>query len=255
MARHEIELLVTALVQLTMSHPQEAGHRQLADAAKAGLVRQRRPLREDRRELPDVRLEREAVDCQERLHLGGEHQHAVMLGDEQRALAEAVAREEQAVFLGIVDGEAERAVETPQTALPPLQPGLQHHLGIRLGVEHPALRLQLGAQLAVVVQLAVETDPVAAGRVAERLGTGREIDDAQPHRAHRHVVVHEVADLVRAAMMDSRQHRLDEISIRKRPWAHGDESGDAAHRIGSLANFGQAGSRPLSRRGLAGSGS
>ena len=58
---------------------------------------------------------------------------------------------------------------------------LGHHLGVGLGGELVSERLQLGAQLAVVVDLAVVDQPAASSAAGERLVTVlRQIDDGQP---------------------------------------------------------------------------
>ena len=92
------------------------------------------------------------------LELRGEEQGAVgQLGIEERLHAEPVAGEEQRSVLGVVEREGEHAVEARQAVRPPLPPGGEDHLGVALGAEGVALRLELGAQLAEIVDLAIDS--------------------------------------------------------------------------------------------------
>src|SRR6185503_1092912 len=83
---------------------------------------------------------------------------------------------------GVSDGEREHAAEPRQRAWPPVPPRLEHDLGVRAGGEGGALLLQLGAELPVVVELAVVAEREAAldeGLVGRR----GQVDDRQPSLA------------------------------------------------------------------------
>ena len=56
---------------------------------------------------------------------------------------------------------------------------MDDHLGVAVRAEAVPARLELGADVGEVVDLAVEDDPDRAVLVGERLIAGREIDDAQ----------------------------------------------------------------------------
>src|SRR5207244_3589814 len=102
--------------------------------------------------------------------------HAIV----ERLDAEAVSRGEQAMLLRVPDREAPHAVHLRKHVLAPRGPRREDHLGVAAGPERPTQSLQLLAQLEVVVNLAVEDEPVPPARVAHRLVAGRrEIEDRQ----------------------------------------------------------------------------
>ena len=123
----------------------------------------------------------------ELLDLGGEREEPV--GREpvvERLDAEPVARGKDRPGLAVVEHEREHAVEPVQAVPPPLGVGVEEHLGVGAGVKGMAGGLELGAQLAVVVDLAVVDDPVAAVGRAHRLVAGRrEVEDGEPAVAER----------------------------------------------------------------------
>ena len=64
----------------------------------------------------------------------------------------------------VPDGEREHAAQAVEHGLAPGEVAREQHLRVRMGLERPALGLQVGAQVLVVVDLAVEHD----GEVALR---------------------------------------------------------------------------------------
>ena len=56
---------------------------------------------------------------------------------------------------------------------------MDDHFGVRVGAEPVPPRLELGSQLSVIVDLAVEHDPYAAVFVGDRLMAAGDVDDAQ----------------------------------------------------------------------------
>jgi len=81
-----------------------------------------------------------------------------------------------------VNGEGEHAPQAGDRPLAVLLVGVQDRLGVRVGGEGVAARHELGAQLAVVVDLAVEDDRHRSILVEDRLPSPREVDDAEsPH--------------------------------------------------------------------------
>jgi hypothetical protein len=113
------------------------------------------------------------------LELRGEDQGAVgQLGVEERLHTEPVASEEQRVRHAVVNGEGEHAVELVEAIGAPAGPALEDDLGVAFGAEPMTPRLQLGAHLTVIVDLAVVADRETALFVEHRLRGGvREIDD------------------------------------------------------------------------------
>ena len=100
---------------------------------------------------------------------GGEAQRAAGLGDVQRLDAEAVAGEHDAPAALLDQREGEHALEAVEHALAPRRPAVQQHLGVGGRAEARATRLELGAQLVVVVDAAVEGDGEAEVVVDHRL--------------------------------------------------------------------------------------
>ena len=100
---------------------------------------------------------------------GGEAQPPGSVGQVQRLDAEAVAREHEPAAVALGDGEGEHALEALHAALAPVAVALQHDLGVAVGEEAQARGLELGAQLAVVVDAAVEDDRQAQHGVDHRL--------------------------------------------------------------------------------------
>ena len=104
---------------------------------------------------------------------------------------------------------------------------VHERLGIARGPQLVALLLQLRAQVAVVVDLAVEDGDDRAVLVEDRLVAAGEIDDAQTARAERDAVVREVALAVGPAMDDPIRHPADESLVALRA----NVSDDATHEL------------------------
>ena len=81
--------------------------------------------------------------------------------------------------------------------------------GVGLGAERVAAGLEIAAQLAMVVDLAVEDDPHRAVFVGHRLIAAGAIDDGQAPVAERQPRRVEVAAAVGAAMVEPVGHRPD----------------------------------------------
>ena len=79
------------------------------------------------------------------------------------------------------DGALDRGLDAPERA------GFQQHLGIGIAAHRPAGGCKLAADVAVIVDLAVEGDDVApVGRMHRLRAAGTEIDDREPAlRQHR----------------------------------------------------------------------
>ena len=115
-----------------------------------------------------------------------------------------------------MDGERENAVEQPQHVLAMLLIQRQQHLGIRVAAKHPAAFLQSRAQLAEVVDLAIERNHRRAICTGHRLVSRRgQIDDRQPRVPKRDtlriVAVH--PGIIRATMAELAQRSLERMRI------------------------------------------
>ena len=143
---------------------------------------------------------------------------------EERLDPEPVAREEERALDGVPDREGEHADQLLGAALAHLLVEMDDDLGVALRPELMSLGDQLAAEFAVVVDLAVEDDVVAAGFVAHRLAAAGEVNDAQPLVEERGRVVLVGALVVRPAMADRRAHPLGGLAV-PRP----DPAADSAH--------------------------
>jgi hypothetical protein len=156
-----------------LDHP-HGGRGQLADAA------QDRPRRGDDGVPGEVVVQRDGVDggvdvprLHERREGGGEPQPAGRLGEVQRLDAQPVAGEHHAPGVPLGDDEREHPVQVRDDVGAPVVVALEDHLGVAGGEEAVAVALELGAQLLVVVDAAVEDRGQAELVVDHRLAAGR----------------------------------------------------------------------------------
>ena len=162
------------------------------------------------------------------LGFGGEGQALAVLRHVQRLDAEPVAPDQQAAAAGVPQREVEHAVQAMHESVALGLVQMDQDLAVGAGLEARALGLQLGAQLAVVVDLAIADQPDRVVGIAQRLVAAAQVDDRQA--AHRDaagaVDVH--AFVVGAAVAREVAHRRQQCR-RDRPAVEVDESVDAAH--------------------------
>ncbi len=119
-------------------------------------------------------------DRADRANLGCEGEPSVLLGVVERLDSERVACEEELAFHRVPDAESEHAAESIDNFVAPPPVTEENHLGIAVRQESLAERLELAAELEVVVDLAVEGDrQVAVGGRLGLVAAGREIDDRE----------------------------------------------------------------------------
>src|SRR5439155_534712 len=165
----------------------QAGAARHADAARAPGAESRaaedRERRRDRVE-GEERLERIEVDFAsgQRAQLGGERQADALRSVVERLDPEAVARQDEPTLPTIPDRDSEHAPQPLGKSVAQLLVEVHEHLRVALRAEPMARALQLGAQLPVVVELAVLDDVHGAVLVRERLVAGLEVDDREPPR-------------------------------------------------------------------------
>ena len=102
------------------------------------------------------------------------------------------------------------------------------HLGVALRGERWPRALQLRAQLAVVVDLAVQDDDDRAVLVEDRLVAGLEVDDAQALDAEARAPAMMEPARVRAAVLEPRAHAREQLRV-DRLAVGADLSDDSAH--------------------------
>ena len=121
----------------------------------------------------------------------------------ERLDAELVPGAEQLPRPAVPDGEREHTAQPVHDVLADPGVGLEQHLGVAARSQHHALLPQFGAQLDVVVDLAVEDHPVAAVGGPHRLmATLRQVDDRQPLIAQSDIVVAVEAFVIRPTVSD-----------------------------------------------------
>src|SRR5256712_11551797 len=96
---------------------------------------------------------------EQRLDLGREQEVSRRLGVVKGLDAEPVARTEQPATVAIPDRECEHPLDARETVLTPAQIRVEQYLGVGTCRERRASPLELGAELAVIVDLSVEDDP------------------------------------------------------------------------------------------------
>ena len=220
---------------------EDVGRRQLGDAfehrPRAGDEAQRQVLVERL----EVGLRRLGERGQDRLDLRGEEEAAAVGAEEERLLAEAVAGEEEPAPAAVPDGEGEHAAQLVDDVLAALLVEVEDDLGVARRLEAVAAPLEVAAQLAMVVDLAVENDPRRAVLVPHRLVAAREIDDRQAPHGEADLAHDHLALVVGTAVGDRRVHPAERLAL--------DPVGvpftaDAAHAILSLSKL------PGAERGL-----
>ena len=207
-------------------------------------------------QVPEVRGERGLIDRaiegrpgHERLQLGPEGDEARLAVDVERLLAQAVPDERELAALGVPHRDREHPHEAADgLADAPLLERGQDDLGVGVAAETVSLRLQLPAQVAEVVDLAVEDHHEPAGGRGHRLmAVGREVQDREAAEAQRHSRpgVGPGSAVVRPAVRDGLDHAPRPVLELGRGRSRRDEdSGQAAHdqeaRLGACHSTGRA---------------
>jgi hypothetical protein len=152
---------------------------------------------------------------------------------EERLLAEPVARQDQRAGALVPQRDPEHPVEPGEAAVAPLLVAVDDHLAVGAGGEAVAPGLEVGPQLAKVVDLAVEHGVQRAVLVAHRLAPARQIDDRQPPHPEQRLAVAIDPFVVGPAMGDGGVHRARHRLVGRRAARGRDDADDPAH--GQLA--------------------
>ena len=124
---------------------------------------------------------------------------------------------------------------------------MEDDLRVSVGLEAVALPLELSAQLAVVVGLAVVGDPVPLPVRQRHVRALAEVEDRQASGPQRHVVVDEEPLVVRAAVRDAVAEQAGGFLVRA-VLGEVDDAADATHGRGSDLR-GEGGQRVLPMEG------
>src|SRR5688500_8909046 len=112
------------------------------------------------------------------------------MGVEERLLPDAVAGHEQPAATAVPEREGEHAAQAVHAVIAQFLVEVDDHLRVASGGEAVAPSLELGAQLHVVVDLAVEDHHHAAVLVADGLVARLEIYDGEPLDAESGALTH-----------------------------------------------------------------
>ena len=177
-------------------------------------------------ELRGVDLTAHAGQLQERLHLGGECERAVLEPRvDERLLAHVVAREDEPLARRVPERDREHPGEAVGELEPVLLVQMRDHG--RVAGAADVVPGQLHAQLAEVVELAVEDGDDVAGLVRDRLAARLEVDHPQAAVAEHAAAERVDGALVRAPVDERRVHAGDERGIGRSARRH--EPADPAH--------------------------
>src|SRR5438034_1238202 len=145
----------------------------------------------------------------------------------ERLLAQAVTGEEERAARAVPDREGEHAAEMGDARLAVLGVRAQNHLGVALCPEPVAPGLQLGAEAAEVVDLAVEDDHQGSRRIGHRLPSGAEVDDREARHPQGGLAIVPGASVVGPRIREQGHHRRDEVGRWGADPAHDAEIGRA----------------------------
>ena len=134
-----------------------------------------------------VDLARHARHLQNALQLAGEQQPARLVTVDERLLAQPIAGEHQLLPPGVPNGQGEHAVQMRHELRPFVFVEMDKHFGIAIGAEAMPGPFEPAAEVAEVIDFAVEDDPYRTVFVGQRLFAAGEVDDGQPPMAQGHV--------------------------------------------------------------------
>jgi hypothetical protein len=174
-------------------------------------------------------MRRDAAGAEHHLHFRTEGDAAVEAGVVQRLDPELVAGDDQAVPLAVVDHDREHAVQRLREVRAALLVQVDEHFRVRVRLETVAATLELRAQLAVVVDLAVEEHTGRAFLVEDGLVAGGEVDDGEAPHAQREATLHQVARVVGTPVRHGVAHALDHVLVRRGTFP-GRNAGYATHQ-------------------------
>ena len=132
--------------------------RQLEDALEERFVQGAELEAQVLCQRPFVQLALVSGVLQDALDFRCENELALLLRVVEGLNAEVVARAEELVGGAVPNGECEHAAQAREGVFAPGQVAGEQHFGVGVGAERPAVCLKLGAQIAVVVDFAVEYD-------------------------------------------------------------------------------------------------
>ncbi len=174
---------------------------------------------------------RHQAGCEQRLDLGAEDDASRRRRVVERLHPDAIARQHDSAPAPVEHGDPEHAAQRLDERVAPLFVEVNDHLGVAGALEPVTAGEQLGAELAMVVDLAVRHHRDGAVLVLHRLAAAGRIGDCEAAAGDAAAPgpVDDGAEIVGAAMVERPPHPLDqrgELLPRRRG---ADDAGDAAH--------------------------
>ncbi len=166
--------------------------------------------------------------------LGAEYEAPTVPVVVQRLLAETVAGGQQTPAVVVPDCDGEHPAQMLHAVVAILFVGMHDGFGIAVCAEAVTPARQFFAQLAMVVDLAVEDDQDALIFIEDWLASAGHIYDRKSAHAQRNAVAHPDALLVWTAMANHRAHALDELLCAFMVALRVNESGYSAHVVPTL---------------------
>src|SRR3989442_5216122 len=184
---------------------------------------------------PEIDGALDAPERQQGLDLRGEQDALSVPVIEEGLLAETVAHEDKPGRPAVPKRAREHPVEPREGLEPFVDVEGKEHFRVRPRAEHVAPLLELGFQLRVVVDLAVEADAHLAVRRLHRLLAARQVDDAQAPVRECHGAALVESLLVRTPMAQDFGHPMQALAGRSTSRIELEDAGDTTH--GSAQTF------------------
>src|SRR5437762_3196671 len=143
---------------------------------------------------------------QQRAEFGPKDELAIHLRVQQRLFADAIAGVEQLLRALVPDRKHEHATQMFWTITTVAVPRVHYRFCIAVGVENVAELFQFLAQLAIVVDLAVEDDPRGVILIVDWLLAALQIDDREAAHAQAHWTIEIESALIGTAMTNRFAH-------------------------------------------------
>ena len=199
------------------------------NAAKERLVARRVSCAQHLGDHGFIGFDANEAACQQRLDFRPEQELIPGPAPVERLDAETIPHEVQALPARIPYREREHAAQPVRAADPPLFVGVNDRLGVRSRPVLVTQALELGPEIAVVVDFAVEDRPDRAVFVRQRLPAAFQVDDAQPPVDQDGSTIRVHAGIVRTAMGRDVPHlkRAPGRAVVQPIWGH--NSRNSAH--------------------------
>ena len=206
---------------------EQMSRRQLHDVAEHRERRRNEAQREILIQCREIQPAKARIEREQRLDFRAEREALRLRDVEERLLTKVIARCEQPLLARIPECESEHAAQVLEQTIAVRFVQADDHFAIAHRHESMAVRLELLAQLQVVVDLAVANQPDRALGIAQRLPPALQVDDRESPVSEHGAALPMDALAVRTAMRKSAQHRGDVRALGiERP----DDARDAAHQ-------------------------